>query len=133
MKLIELDEYTFANMPQAPIDDKNTSSKAILNAVYDNSLYTLNDYCDTTVGFINIQPTLITWRMNTIDVHLASPFVLLNDEEVTWSKKVIERLTNIQIEKGQKHIYALDEDTNLLYSISIFKKMLVIAIKHYKP
>ena len=133
MKLIELDEYTFANMPQAPIDDKNISSKVILNAVYDNSLYTLNDYCDTTVGFINVQPTLITWWMNTIDVHLASPFVLLNDEEVTWSKKVIERLTNIQIEKGQKHIYALDEDTNLLYSISIFKKMLVIAIKHYKP
>lgn len=133
MKLIDIDELVFAKMPKVLIDSKNVSSKVILDTVYDNSLYTLDNYHTATVGFINAKPTLITWWESRINIYLASPFTLFNDEKTAWSKKVVKRLTNIQIEKKQKYIYGLDDNTNLVYGISISEKMLIITIKHYKP
>lgn len=59
MKIIDLDNFAFEAMTEAPIDEKNICSDFLLDDIYDNQHYVENG--KRSVGFVNGYPTLIDY------------------------------------------------------------------------
>lgn len=132
MKIIELDDFTFRAMINAPIDEKNVCSDVILDDIYDDPCYAENGR--QSVGFVNGYPTLIDYSGISMEIHFNSPFIIADEEQakMKWSQEIVERLTGINMPSDKSHIYVLDEDTELVYSITRFRSMLMIAFKFYQ-
>lgn len=132
MKIIDLDDLAFGAKLKAPINEKDVCSDVLLDAIYDDQSYAEND--KYSVGFVNGYPTLVNYSGCSMEIHFNSPFLVADENRVKkeWSQEIVERLTDINMPSNKNHIYVLDEDVNLVYSITRFKNMLIIAFKYYQ-
>lgn len=130
MKIIDVDDFAFCRMTKAPIGEKNVCSDVLLDAIYDNSSYTENN--STSVGFINGYPTFVGYSGCSMEINFNSPYITSDDIKKEWMLEIVERLTGIQLKTKQSHLFALDEESGLVYSINLLTNMIIIAIKFYQ-
>lgn len=130
MKIIDVDDFAFCRMAKAPIDEKNVCSDVLLDAIYDNSSYAENN--STSVGFINEYPTFVRYGGCAMDIHFNSPYITSEDVKKEWMLEIVERLTGIRLKTKQSHLFALDEESGLVYSINLLTDIIIIAIKFYQ-
>lgn len=129
MKIIDIDDETLRSLIDAPIDEKNVCSDALLDAIYDDMSYVENSH--QSVGFVHDCATLITYG-DAMAIYFSHPFSLVNSESVIsgWRRTIIERLTGISIPETKESVHILDEENDLIYNIFCDKKQMVITFKY---
>ena len=81
-------EYALS-CPEAPVNEKDVLSDALLDALFDNS-----DYIESkqkAVGFISGYPSLAEWRNNKLVVTFVSPYQARGNITL-WRREIISRL-----------------------------------------
>jgi len=121
-------EYALS-CPEAPINEKDVLSDALLDALFDNSNYIESK--QKAVGFISGYPSLAEWRNNKLTVTFVSSGDarrVIND----WRREIISRLIDRQ-DTPLTTFTSVAEDSDILCTFLFTPRELAVLFHHNCP
>lgn len=138
MRIITNKSWGYADRVKAPIDEKNVCSDTLLDAVFDDGIYTENE--NEALGFVTGIPTCTHYSGNRFFVDRLFP----SDEPMViktqWHREIIYRLTGIErdilesIDGGLRDYFtAKDDGTSLLCSFFVEDYRVLVVFRYDCP